>query len=162
MTVYPAELRDEARRIARDEGLGAKRVGDRLGVSKSTALRWIYPNHAEDSRRLTNEAKRRRVGTCEDCGGETRYNGHTDSGVSRFCVPCGQERAASAARARAGKGPMQQRLYALLTDGPRRFTEIQTALGISHNYTAALLPRERVAGRIVRLRRGVYALPEKP
>lgn len=68
-------------------GLSLPLIADRVGVSKSTIYRWLRPGYAERSRKLSNEAKRRRTGVCEDCGAETRYNGHSAE-VSARCLRC--------------------------------------------------------------------------
>ncbi len=162
MKPYPAELRAEAQRIAAEEGIGARRICKRFGVPYTTAFRWLHPDYAERQRVAARERKRAMRGTCEDCGAETRYDGHGGRDVARRCVPCGQARSAQIAKHKSGTGKMQIRLYALLNAyGPLRFAAIREALGISNGHTTVLLHRDRVAGRIVRLRRGVYALPEK-
>jgi transposase len=81
------DLQAEARRLYVPGVFGYKRVAKKLGVSTSTAARWINPELAERSRLMSNEAKRRRTGICEGCGTTTRYAGHGD-GVSRMCVNC--------------------------------------------------------------------------
>ena len=46
------------------------------------------PEYAERQRELSRAAKRRRIGVCERCGGETRYNGVTNNGPSTVCGAC--------------------------------------------------------------------------
>ncbi len=46
------------------------------------------PEYAERCRQGSRAAKQRRRGTCEVCGGETRYNGRTTNGPSRICGDC--------------------------------------------------------------------------
>jgi hypothetical protein len=63
-------------------------IAGHLGVSRSTICRWIYPGLTERSRALSNEAKKRRVGSCVDCGAQTRYHGRDGKGVSERCHAC--------------------------------------------------------------------------
>lgn len=86
-----AQVKDKpalARALYRPGEVGYKRVGKMLGVSPSTVRRWVDPDVAEQHRVAAREAKRRRVGVCEQCGGETRYGGHAPNGVSRICFTC--------------------------------------------------------------------------
>ena len=162
MKTYPAELRAEAQRIAAEEGIGYSRISKRLGVPATTVARWIRPDYAEAGRVEARERKRRMTGICEDCGGVTRYNGHGER-VSRRCAACGLRLSGEAQKAKAGTGPLQLRLHALLAaEGELRFMAIAVALGITSGHTNVMLLRELKAGRVVRVRRGVYALPEKP
>lgn len=62
-------------------------IARHFSVSRSTVNRWIYPGLAEKGRILSREAKRRRTGTCLDCGAVTKYNGH-EHGVSPRCPTC--------------------------------------------------------------------------
>lgn len=73
--------------LYRQEGLGYGTIARRVGVSKNTVRRLADPVYAERQRMLSREAKRRRTGTCEVCGGVTRYNGR-DGPVSRICNSC--------------------------------------------------------------------------
>lgn len=62
---------DEARRL-RADGMPARAIGERLGVSHTSVYRALYPNHPSYS------AEKARVylysATCPDCGGErNRY-----------------------------------------------------------------------------------------
>lgn len=51
-------------------------------------LRANNPEYAERSRQQSLAAKRRRRGSCERCGAETKYNGHTVNGPSKVCAAC--------------------------------------------------------------------------
>lgn len=82
-----ATLEQRARDLYVPGIVGYKSVAKILGVSETTVRRWLNPAVAEASRQRSAAAKRRRTGTCERCGGETRYNGHT-AGVSRICDAC--------------------------------------------------------------------------
>lgn len=71
----------------RAQGYGYKRIGRALGVSPSTVRRWVLPGAREANLLASREAKRRRTGTCVDCGGVTRYNGHGRESSER-CASC--------------------------------------------------------------------------
>lgn len=107
----------------------------------------------ENNRRASREAKRRRTGTCEDCGATTRYNGHKGKPVSRICNPCAARRSGLAQR---GTGLRMQQLLDLLSHGPLRFTEIHTGLGISKQNMGWLVGRAMKYGLVERPERGVY------
>jgi hypothetical protein len=110
-----------------------------------------------NSRRASNEAKRRRTGVCVDCGATTRYAGGTRGfAVSPRCQSCANKRAGLRLR---GTGPRGQQLLGLLATGPQSFTQICLALGITANNASQLLNRMRRYGLIVRPSRGVYRLP---
>lgn len=106
----------------------------------------------ENNLRLSREAKRRRTGTCEDCGATTRYNGHT-AAVSNLCHGCACARHAAT---RIGTGTTQARVLEFVGDGERRFTEIMRGCGLTHDHTSNLLHRMCVRGLLERPRRGVY------
>lgn len=67
--------------------VGKKALARRYGISATSVRRILEPEFAERMRIETREAKRRRTGTCERCGAETRYGGGKQA-VSRLCVPC--------------------------------------------------------------------------
>ncbi len=114
------------------------------------------PKYQRDLR-MSREAKRRRRGTCERCGGETRYNGDTVNGPSRVCRSCATR---ENGQRLAGTGARQRQLYAILSAaGEARYSSIRDALGVSNRHAAVLLTIETQAGRIERVRRGVYRLP---
>jgi len=92
---HPEYVRLEARRLYQD-GLTRVEIASRLSVALTTVYRWVDPVYAERIRRQSREAKRRRTGTCEDCGAETRYNGHAENGASHLCLPCSNKRTAAA------------------------------------------------------------------
>lgn len=100
----------------------------------------------------SREAKRRRTGTCEDCGTETRYNGRT-APVSTLCLPCASARSAAA---KIGTGSAQSRVLAFIGEGERRFVEIMRGCGMTHGHTSVCLHRMRRHGLLERPRRGVY------
>lgn len=82
----PTARRDEATRL-RNLGLSFKEIGERVGVSARHARYLADPVYAEQSRRASREAKRRRTGVCARCGGETRYAGKS-SAVADVCASC--------------------------------------------------------------------------
>lgn len=83
-------LRSPRERAAelRKQGWGPTAIAAELGVSKMTIVRWNNPAYEERTRQLTLASKRRRSGTCVDCGAATRYGGKTPSGVSKRCPDC--------------------------------------------------------------------------
>ncbi len=107
--------------------------------------------------RLSREAKRRRRGICEDCGTETRYNGHNGTGVSRLCNPCMNRRIAAS---RQGTGPLGQRILSFVGDGERRMGEIADVCGASYKMTATALHRLVRYGLLERPAHGVYRKAE--
>lgn len=116
------------------------------------------PASIENNRRLSREAKRRRTGTCVDCGTTTRYNGHGHS-VSERCPRCANRVRGIAKR---GSGATQARVLEVLARGPARYVEICDQAGVPRHSMGQLLGRLRRNGLIVRLSRGVYQLPEPP
>lgn len=108
----------------------------------------------EVQRRLSREAKRRRVGTCEDCGAATRYNGRTINGASRLCCPCANRRIGHAKR---GTGFREQQLLAFLGDETRGFMEIVRALQLPRPQAAnPMLARLMKYGLVERVGYGKY------
>lgn len=113
----------------------------------------------KNSLRLSREAKRRRTGTCSECGGVTRYNGRNGRAVSDLCHTCSSRRQGDYQRQFIGTGWRQRELFSLLEGGERRFTELRDSLGVSSGYMAVMLNRQMKHGLVVRVRRGVYRLP---
>jgi len=93
-----SDLKAEAARLYVPRVFGYKKVGERLGMSTTTIRRWLDPDFNERILRLSREAKRRRRGICEDCGGETRYAGGPGPGrkhrpiISKLCAACSLRR----------------------------------------------------------------------
>lgn len=112
----------------------------------------------ELNRRLSREAKRRRRGTCEICGAETRYGGKGPPGVSPLCGPCGRRKSGETRR---GNGPIQQQLRELIAGGVDRYGDLRDRLGISSQHASVALNREVKAGRVRRVSRGRYELPNE-
>jgi hypothetical protein len=136
----------------REQGLTYQEIAERLGVSRRTISRCFNERDYETTLRTSREAKRRRTGTCEDCGEPTRYNGHTVNGPSRYCEPCGHQRQGLSLRGRGFTGEV----LAYLSE-PRRFSEIRNHFGISSGYTGMILVgRLMPYGLVTRLSRGVY------
>lgn len=149
-------LRERATEL-RAQGLGPTAIGRELGVAKTTVVAWTHPSYAARQRRLSREAKRRRTGTCIECGATTRYGGHeTPGGISRYCADCGPAVGGQLTRERRlGKGPMQARVLAFCMT-PRRFSEIRDELGTTEGHVAQLLHRLVRYGLLTRVARGVY------
>lgn len=95
-------------------------------------------------------------GRCADCGRPTNGSNGPGSAATR-CVKC---QARLTGLANRGKGPVQQKLVAFLADGPRRYSVIRDALDSDDNNTSSLLHHSVRTGLVVRVSRGVYALPE--
>lgn len=93
------EVREAIRRAYVPGVFGFKAVAKRFGVSPSTVRRIINPERAERDRQLSRAAKRRRTGTCRECGGVTRYNGQHGKAVSDLCKNCN-----NALAVRCGRG----------------------------------------------------------
>lgn len=72
----------------RAQGMYLREIGEALGISDSSVARLLDPAKADQHRLTSLEAKRRRTGTCGDCGGTTRYNGHKNKGASERCKAC--------------------------------------------------------------------------
>lgn len=61
----------------------------KLNVTESTIRRWVDPVSREKLLAASREAKARRTGVCADCGGPTRYNGHSRKTPLSFrCAAC--------------------------------------------------------------------------
>lgn len=112
----------------------------------------------ENSRRSSREAKRRRAGTCVDCGGRTGYNGHGTNGASVRCARCNGPRTADMMRR---TGPVRAAILAALSDGPMGPSELAARIGVSVNHTNVKLQRLMLYGDVVRVSRGVYSLPSE-
>jgi len=83
---------DEAARRARElyvpRVFGYKAVARELGISVTSVRRYVDDNFHQRMLADSREAKKRRTGVCERCGGETRYNGRTTNGPSPICDTC--------------------------------------------------------------------------
>lgn len=141
----------------RDQGMSLAAIARETGLSVSKVRRILSPEYAERMRQLSREAKRRRTGTCEKCGTETRYNGHAHV-TSRLCLPCA---AAASGLARRGHGPRPRQVVDLLERQPTAtYTEICRHLGVVGPHAANVLNRMVRFGLIERVSRGVYRLPQ--
>jgi len=83
----PTALRERACALYVPGVVGTPQIAKLLGVSRTTVLRWVNSEYAEQERVRSREAKRRRTGTCALCGGVTRYAGHGKV-VSDTCETC--------------------------------------------------------------------------
>jgi hypothetical protein len=110
----------------------------------------------ESDLRSSREAKRRRTGTCEDCGAVTRYGGQKGRPVSLLCVSCAQKRAQGPRR---GTGTTQARILDFIGADEHRFMEIVSGCGLGKGPTIAVLHRLMKIGLVERPRRGVYRKP---
>lgn len=73
-------------KMLRAQGLTNPQIGQRLGISRTHVSRLLNPRSYEVTLRTSREAKRRRIGTCEVCGGVTRLGRHGQP--SRICADC--------------------------------------------------------------------------
>ncbi len=150
-----ADKKQDALRL-RQKGYGYRRIGQTLGISTTSARRLVVPGYTEHLRVLSLEAKRRRTGICVDCGAITRYAGH-GQGTSKRCVRC-----AKAVTDKVMLGRVQKDMLALLASrGPMRYTDLIAALRITTDHGGVLLHRAVRRGLVVRLSRGLYALPPR-
>jgi hypothetical protein len=140
----------------RKQGLTYAQIAERLGVSLSTVKRSFSDRAYETTLRTSREAKQRRIGSCEDCGTPTRYNGRTVNGPSRYCEPCAHTREGLKLR---GTG-LTGEVIAYLAE-PRRFCEIRDHFGLYNAYLSQMLSGRLLKyGLVKRLERGVYQRTE--
>jgi hypothetical protein len=111
----------------------------------------------ERNLRLSREAKRRRTGTCSDCGAVTRYGGRKGEPVSERCFKCA---AVLAGKTKRGKGSVNRRVLLYLRK-PRRYSEIRDHFGLSDGMANLTLQRLLRYGLVERVERGVYRRVEK-
>lgn len=112
----------------------------------------------DNSRRASRDAKRRRTGRCALCGTVTRYGGTPGKPVSDHCHRCA---AAASGVSKRGTGSTNARVLERLEHGPATYTEIREMLGLPNDRVGPLFVRLVRYGLIVRVRRGVYALPDQ-
>lgn len=138
------------------QGVGVRQIAEELGVTRSTVYRWLNDSYAERNRKTSREAKRRRTGRCVDCGATTHYSG--GQAPSERCVRCANH---ANGLARRGKGKHATRIKALIREngGTATFTQI---LGLFpyRGFAGQELNRLVRYGVLLRVRRGVYTLPE--
>jgi hypothetical protein len=144
----------------REKGLTYREIAPRVGLSLTHTKRLLNPRSMETTLRLSREAKRRRTGQCENCGGPTKYAGYREKRTSPVCQNCAPEVYGPIYRAKyIGKGKNITHLLELLADGPMRYIEICDALGIERDAMGMLLGRAVRHGLIERVSRGLYRLP---
>ena len=132
----------------RDEKrLKRRRSRDRARASNSPA----YQRELAASRALKCSYR----GTCERCGGATRYHGH-GLRVASLCAKCSREDLAALAVAKRGHGPTVERVLAYVGGSERRFSEVRDQFGMSNGHAANVLHRLVKFGFLVRPRRGLY------
>lgn len=118
----------------REEGLSYREIGERLGVSKSCAQRWVKPEWARERGRIDN-AKRRAAkfawesGSCPRCGGHLGDRHRSDQ-----CGNCEREDRRRKARERAERY-IQMRSEGLLN------REIAERENVSPNIVAVALSK---------------------
>jgi hypothetical protein len=136
------------------EGLTHREISERLGISRSHVSHLCSPKSYATTLRLSREAKRRRTGTCVDCGGPTAYSGTPTP--SERCGDCATLHYAPIyAAARRGVGPKAGAALTYLSE-PRRYSELRDHLAITGAHTGVLLHRLRKYGLIERLGHGLY------
>lgn len=154
-----ADLKPQVEAL-RAQGLGYVRIGRELGIGATSVRRLLDPEFAERQRRMSHDAKRRRVGVCERCGAETRYNGKTTRGPSSLCKFCGEATNADRGVLKRGTGTVGPLVLDYL-EQPRRHGEVARHAGITAGYASDILHRLRSYGLIRRVSRGVYVRVEK-
>lgn len=90
MKAYSPRAR-QAALMLRGAGLSYHRIGKLIGVTATTARRWVDPDAAERDRALARANKLRYRGTCMDCGAATSYSGKRGRVASLRCVACHKE-----------------------------------------------------------------------
>ena len=89
---YKSETRDYAIYLYEQRGWGYTKIAKELGCSTTTVRRWVQPEYDAHQRRTSLARKQKIRGTCELCGGETKYNGHVgNSSASRICASCSRK-----------------------------------------------------------------------
>lgn len=152
------EMQRRARKLYVPGVFGIRRVARELGISETSVRRYVDEGFRARNLADSREAKKRRTGICEICGGETRYNGHAGRPVSEICAACNVSLIREIAIDLRGSGHQQGKTLEFLASGPKHFMEICRHLGKPQGAIGPHLLRLMKHGFVVRLRRGVYAL----
>jgi DNA-binding transcriptional regulator YiaG len=86
MMKYPEKQRRRAEML-RELGWPHKKIARYLRVSDTTIRRWLVPGYIERHRADCRNAKRRRTGTCIECGATTTLQRFGGKPAER-CFPC--------------------------------------------------------------------------
>lgn len=139
-----SDQRAEARKL-RERGWGYEAIGLRLGISKSTAYRWLNPDYDQRHLEAARDWKRRNrkrqraynrayndehKGTCASCGGET-----VRGAVSGICAACRTDEADRKAR----------KVVRLWAEG-KSMKEICAEMGWSKGHLGKVMDRYRAQG----------------
>lgn len=141
----------------RAKGLSYREIATRLDCNLSYVKRCGAPNAYDNNLRDSRDRKREVRGTCEDCGGVTRYSGTKGKRISSLCAGCSAKRTGLALR---GTGHVHSEALAFLRQ-PRTFSELRDHLGVSNGYVSQMLyTRLMRYGLVRRVKRGVYVATE--
>lgn len=144
-------------RDLRELGLSYRVIARRFAVSPTTVRRWVIPGYAEHLRVLSRDAKRRRTGTCKQCGGTTHLT--KTGGLAEICGTCAPDYYAPIYRdALIGRGPITERARELLADGPKPRSYLRSALGLTQAHVSVLLVCLQKQGYVERAGPGLYQL----
>lgn len=149
-----ASVRERVLALRASTSLTYREIARALNISESHAKHCGSRRAYESTLRGSREAKRQRVGVCERCGDETRYNGHGRA-VSRLCRACNRFYGAEWMQTRAGKIGKLAALHAYLAE-PRRFSEVAAHFDISYGYASNYLNRLKRMGLATNPRRGLW------
>ncbi len=136
----------------RAQGLTAREIGERLGISRSYASALFTDPEGEKYLR-----RRAGYGRCEICG--TPTNGSNGREEHPRCAA--HNRGAEIQRALAGTRGFTHDVLVLIGDGLDRYGDLRDGLGISSNYASVMLNRLVRGGFIERVSRGRYRLTLK-
>lgn len=138
-------------RQLRAQGLTNRQAGARLGMTESGVRNLLYdPDGAKQRYRRLNY-----MGVCEICGALTDGS----NGAAKAPTRCIKHHPAAAAnRLKAGTGPTQQRLMAVIGGGTTRFTDIHLAAGVTPSNAGRTLHWLVRYGLVERVSRGQYRL----
>jgi hypothetical protein len=150
----PEQTRQQIKEMAA-QGFDTKQIMAATGICKTTVYRWMDIKKQDRQNAWMREYKRKKKGTCQDCGTTINYNGHHPGGIGKHCIKCSRKRTGLLQR---DHGPVIDKVIEYLKDGEKRFSEMQYDLDIKRNRMGALLGKLIKHGKIIRVRRGVYQL----
>lgn len=125
-------------------------VGKELGLAPTTVRHLVNPDARERDRILSNEAKRRRTGVCQVCGGPTRYHGHGKT-VGDLCHDCQVKTRLNSedALAKRRKGTDEE-----LLDAIRNWHELHGEIPLLRDWTPKI--EGWPSSRLIQLRFGTW------
>lgn len=145
---------EEARRLV-GEGATFRAVAAELGVAPSTVYRWLNPEYAERHRATSRAWKQRQRGTCDHCGGETKFDGRV---VRDICGACSRSDPPKPPR---GRGARLRGILEFLATGEKSYSEISEANCLSRSSMSNSLYQRLIPyGFVRRVERGRYAITD--